>query len=77
MTGFRITSITAYTAIGADDEEGVCAFLTPTGWMPMVAADDVRLVELRRHAQDVATMTGRPITVRRFDVGEVVEVIEP
>ena len=52
--GFRITEITAFTTIGADDEEGVCAFLDPTMgvWMPMVSADITRLSILRDRADD-------------------------
>ena len=76
--GFRITSLTAYTQIGPDDEEGVCAFLDRNGiWMPMVAADHERLAMLREIAQQTADATGQPVRVRRFTTVVEVETLEP
>lgn len=51
--GFRIHSITAFTTIGADNEEGVMAFYDPGQgvWMPMIAADQARVSDLRRIAE--------------------------
>ena len=64
--GFRITSITAFTAIGDDDEEGVVAFLGPGDvWMPMVAADMTRLTQLRERVE-VLRLAGMTIRERRF-----------
>lgn len=75
---FRITSITAYTQIGPDDEEGIIAFLNDDGaWMPMIAADPARLDQLRMFAQVTADISGRPVTVRQFGIGEVLDTIEP
>lgn len=75
---FRITSITAYTQIGPDDEEGIIAFLNDDGaWMPMIAADPARLDQLRMFAQVTADITRQPVTVRQFAVGEVIGTIEP
>ena len=75
---FRIESVTAYTQIGADDEEGIIGFLTVDGtWMPMVAADADRLSMLRGMAQRVADNTGRPVRVRRFETVVEVETLEP
>ena len=63
--GFRITSITAFTTIGPDDEEGVMAFMTPSGtWMPMIAADSHRVDDLREIAK--ATFIGVEWRERRF-----------
>lgn len=51
--GFRIETITAFTTIGDDDEEGVLAFLGKDGfWIPMVAANPERLEDLRRIAAE-------------------------
>jgi hypothetical protein len=64
--GFRITEITAFTVIGPDDEEGVCAFLSPDGiWMPMVAADITRLTQLRDRAE-MFRAEGIEVRERRF-----------
>ena len=65
--GFRITSIVAFTAIDENDEEGVCAFQTDSGgWMPMVAGDEVRAGQLRPLAAQIAEVTGRPVTEKRY-----------
>ena len=64
--GFRITEITAFTAIGEDDEEGICAFLSGDGiWMPMVAADISRLTQLRERAE-MFRAAGTEVRERRF-----------
>lgn len=64
--GFRITEITAFTTIGEDDEEGVCAFVSGQGvWMPMVAADITRLAQMRVLAE-VFRATGIEVRERRF-----------
>ena len=64
---FRIQYITAFTAVGEDDEEGVTAFWSPLGntWMPMVAADMKRNSDLRPMA-DQMRAAGTDITERRF-----------
>jgi len=75
---FRIEKIVAFTSIDEDDEEGVCAFLAPNGtWMPLIGADEERITSLRIKAQEVATMTQRPVQLRRFTESEVIETIEP
>lgn len=75
---FRIESMTLYSQIGVDDEEGIIGFLTPEGtWMPMVCADHVRLAQLRGMAQTVADTTRRPVRVLRFETVVEVETLEP
>ena len=72
---FRIESLCAYVAIDPDDAEGVTAFATADGWMPMVMADERRIRSLRPIAVDLAAQTGRPITLVRFSQREDLEVI--
>lgn len=75
---FRIETLTAYTQIDEGDEEGLVGFLTADGtWMPMIAADHVRLANLRDRAQLVADATGRPVRVRRFTTAVEVETLTP
>lgn len=73
--GFRIRTIHAITAIGQDDEEGVCAFATPAGPMPMIAANEERLTLLKTVAQEIADETGQVFKITRFsvreDIGEI------
>lgn len=64
--GFRITTLLAFTAIDENDEEGVCAQLTPSGWMPLIGADEARVAALRPIAEELERETGRPVTLKRF-----------
>lgn len=76
--GFRIQHLWLYTAIDEDDEEGVVAFLSPSGaWMPLVASDDIRLAEYARIAQDLSTATRRPLKLSRFDQRVDIESVVP
>lgn len=75
---FRITSLHAWTQIGPDDEEGIIGYLGSDGtWMPLIASDRVRLDELRRYAEAIARQTGRPVQLRSFAAGMVVDEIAP
>jgi hypothetical protein len=76
----RVTELYAWvvTDTGPDDE-GVPAFLGPTGaWMPMMGADLERAASLRAEAEKVAAITGKPVRLLR-SVGELeeVEVVAP
>lgn len=74
-SGFRITAIHAICGIGDDDEEGIPAFTTPDGPVPMIATDRVRLDQLTKMAQQVSDATGQNFKVVRFsvreDIGEI------
>lgn len=48
--GFRIRTIHAITGIDDDDEEGIPAFMSPDGPIPMIASDHVRLEQLKQIA---------------------------
>lgn len=74
---FRIGHIWAWTQVGDDDEEGICAFMNDGIWTPMIASDRVRVDDLRAWARVVAGTTGRPVTLRLFAAGEVIETVEP
>lgn len=73
--GFRITTIHAITAIGPDDEEGVPAFMSALGPIPMIAANEERLESLKEKAQELADMDGVDFKITRFsvreDIGEI------
>lgn len=74
-TGFRITVIHAIVAVGSDNQEGIPAFITPEGAIPMIASDKVRLDVISKMAQAVADATGRTFKIVRFsvreDIGEI------
>ena len=74
VPGFRITDLTVFTTIGADDEEGIPAFAVDTGLMPMVAADIRRLGQLRTIADEFRA-TGMVVTERHFYPAELTDAL--
>jgi hypothetical protein len=60
-----------------DNTEGVIAYLSDVGWMPMVGADMDRVEYLRPLAQNVADDTGRPVQLVRFTNREEMELLRP
>ena len=60
-----------------EDGEGICAFKTSDGWMPMVASDTERVSGLMPHAQMIANTTGKKITLCEFGCRiEVTEILK-
>ena len=57
--------------------EGVCAFQSPGGWIPMVGADMARMDSMRALAKTIARKTGQTIKLIKFSVREELETITP
>jgi len=75
---FKIEGLSAFVQTGDDDEEGIIAYLIDGTWMPLIMADEERLVSMRPYAEHTARLTGRPVKHIRFTgPAVVVEVIEP
>lgn len=74
--GFRITVVHAITVVGDDDEEGIPAISSPTGMMPLIAANEERLHQIITLGQKVADDMGMTFKITRFsvreDIGEIV-----
>jgi hypothetical protein len=74
---FRIKSISAFISVGSDDEEGIIgAPIGPSGgWVPLIAADEARLLSLMPLATQIASTQGIRIKLIRFthreEVGDV------
>lgn len=60
-----------------EDGEGVTAFYSEHGWMPMVGADMRRVLALMEIAQTLVDASGKKITLCEFSVRTELEVIEP
>jgi hypothetical protein len=75
--GFQITSIQAFIAVGDDGDEGIIGEMTGMGWMPFIAADMVRLEELKPRAIAIGRMTNKVVKLARFMVREDVETFVP
>lgn len=75
--GFRITVIHAIVGIGDDDEEGVPAFFTEMGPLPLIAADEQRINQIREMGQRIADDTGQTFKIVRFSIREDIGEIRP
>lgn len=58
-------------------DEGVIGMLMPDGsWMPFVAADEARLMQLEPNAQRIALQLNRDITLIKLTTRETVKVLK-
>lgn len=73
---FKITSISAFIAMGDDQEEGIIAMQVDDKWFPMVMADEARLNSLRPFAEQVAKAQKKQISLVRFSVREDLETLD-
>jgi hypothetical protein len=73
----KIDAFYAFVATDSDGDEGLTAFHTGTGWMPMVAADWQRVESLREIAAQIARESGEKVTLYKFSVREEIEDFNP
>ena len=75
-TPLKIEEMWAY--ISEDDHgEGIIGVMTSDGWMPMVGADEERMLSLRPEAELVAKTSKKNVILVKFSTREDLEVIEP
>jgi len=60
-----------------EGNEGLAAFHSKDGWMPMVAADMTRVDALIKHAQILANENNKKITLCVFSTRMKIKVISP
>lgn len=76
--GFRVTELWAFTAVDPKDgDEGVVAFISDIGPVPMIGADEERVRSLRPMAVQIANARGIEIKLVKFAMVEVIETIGP
>lgn len=75
--GFVIQSVYAYLSVADDGDEGLIGAVIGDTFMPLVAADQARLIDLRPFAENVARQSGRRVKLVRFTLRSDLEVIEP
>lgn len=75
--GFVIRDVYVFVAVHADGDEGVPAVDLGGTMMPLIAADPVRLEELRPLAARIARLSGKPLKLVRFTTREEIETIDP
>lgn len=77
-TDFRITELWAFIAIDPKDgNEGVPTVQIGGLVMPLIAADEARLRDLREIAQIFCNQSGVPLTLAKFSVRTNVETFAP
>lgn len=71
MSNFKITKVTAFVAIDPKDgDEGVMAFLSDGGWMPLICADEARIESMLPIAEEISVASGKPYRIIQFSVRE-------
>lgn len=72
----RIEQLYAFIALDPEDNtEGVIAFQSPAGPMPMVAADMKRVEQMRPVAAALAREGGIKVTLCRFEIRTELETL--
>lgn len=75
-TGKRIERLYAWVVEEADGGEGVAAISTPAlGWTPLVGADLERMESMRDFALAIRHQLGRPVVLKEFGCGTVIETL--
>jgi hypothetical protein len=74
--GFRIEALHAWVTVGEDGDEGIIAFQSSMGWLPMISADRIRMEQLRPIAEEQAKTLPNPIKLVRFGTREEIEVLD-
>lgn len=74
-----IDEIWAIVGENPDDDpptEGVVAFQTRDGWLPLIAADPARLKHIREMGKVLSAAQGKAFKVIKFSTREVVETLD-
>ena len=72
----KIENVWAFVSHDDKGNEGLCAIPTNLGMMPMIAADEARLKDLRVAAKKLVSMTNKKIKLIKFSVREDLEEIK-
>jgi hypothetical protein len=73
-----IDRIYAFVTKDKDGHEGIMAYMTDQGWMPMVGADMDRVESLKPQADKIAKISGMEYEIREFnnfDFTKLAEII--
>lgn len=74
----KVHEMYAYVAEDESGEEGIIAYPSAYGPMPMIGADRERMRSLRSFAEDAAQVRGKPVELRRYHLVESeIEIIKP
>lgn len=74
-----LNEIWAYISEDEAGNEGLCGFQDPNTklWVPMIAADEVRMQSLKPFAHQVAVVTNRKVKLVKFHNKEELDTIWP
>ena len=74
----KVNEMWVWVSVDSEDQnEGVIAFDSPMGPMPMVGADKDRMMSLRHLAEQTAKKSGIEVKLLRFSERVEIEVIRP
>lgn len=74
----RIDAIYAFVSVDDDGNEGLCGATMPDGmWMPLIGADEKRLIALMPIAEELAHRSRREIKLIKLTTREELRTIRP
>ena len=73
-----IQDLFAYLATNPEGRQGIASIkVTDEVWLPLVTENREQIDQYRPIAQQLAALTGKPVTLVRFGNAEVVDTIAP
>lgn len=74
----KVDELWAWVSVDPTDQnEGVIAFNSPVGPMPMVGADRERMMSMRKFAEQTVQKSGIEVKLLRFTKRSEIEVLKP
>jgi hypothetical protein len=73
----KIDALYAFISVDENGMEGICAFKSQAGWMPMVASDPDRVASIIPIAREMARAGKKEIKLIKVSVREDIETISP
>lgn len=74
-TGQKVLRLYAWIADEGDGEGIVGVDLPTLGFQPLIGADRARIESFRAYAESIAAQTGRPIFLKVFGSGTVIDQV--
>jgi len=66
MSKLKINSITAFIATDDQGNEGIMGFKGDDGWVPMIGADETRIISLLPIAKQMSKLVKMPFKIVQF-----------
>lgn len=74
----KVDELWAWVSVDPEDQnEGIIAFESPMGPMPMVGADRERMMSMKKFAEQTAQKSGIEVKLLRFTKRNEIEILKP